>query len=109
MNRKAACITTFALVAPISAFAEMPSHNVPGERGIVFHDTMATNSRAEVGGNAQSFRGIRCSADGWRYVGGEAVWVLDRACINGRDRMVGSSDLMTKPASASITPPAPKR
>lgn len=108
LNRTAVCIA--ALIAPISAFADSPSHNVPGERGIVFHDTTATTWRAESGSKAQPFRGIRCSADGWRYVGGEAVWTLDRACLSGRDRMVGSSDAMAQPASALVSaPPAPKR
>lgn len=106
LNRTSALIATAALLAPAAAFADMPSHNVPGERGIVFHDTMDTGSRAPAGNNAPAFRGIQCSADGWRYVGGEAVWVLDRACINGRERMAGSSDSMAKPASASMPAPS---
>lgn len=108
LNRKAACIATAVLLVPLSALADAPSHNVPGERGIVFHDTMDTGSRAQGGVNAQTFRGIRCSADGWRYVGGEAVWALERACLGGRERMAGSSDAIPKPASASMPAP-PKR
>ena len=109
-SRTFACIASAALMVPISAFADMPSHNIPGEQGIVFHDTRDGISSAQVGKDAQAFRGIRCSADGWRHVGGEAVWVLDRACIGGRDRMLGSSDAMAKPASPPMpAQPAPKR
>lgn len=98
LNRKAVFIFIGASM-PLSVFADMPSHNVPGERGIVFHDTMDAEMRAQP--VTQRLRGDWCSADGWRYVGGEAVWILDRSCMSERARRVSASDAMPTPAAAS--------
>ena len=66
-----------ALVLPV-ANADQPSHNVPGERGYVFHDAR--------GDSARSTRDLQQACSGWRLVGGEAVWIYERRanCVDGQ-------------------------
>ncbi len=59
-------VTTGALAVPFIAKANEPSHNVGGERGIVFHDAR--------GAPRATPRSEQTVSAGWRYVGGEAVW-----------------------------------
>lgn len=69
-----AALTTGTLALPLVANANEPSHNVAGEQGVVFHDTRGEVSRNE----ARSMtRRTESTNSGWRYVGGEAVWIYE--------------------------------
>ncbi|MBA2414037.1 MAG: hypothetical protein H0V63_14630 [Burkholderiaceae bacterium] len=65
-------VATGALALPFIAKANEPSHNVGGERGFVFHDARGDAARAD------RYAMARPLADsGWRYVGGEVVWIYE--------------------------------
>ncbi|MEP6608164.1 MAG: hypothetical protein ABJA83_05745 [Burkholderiaceae bacterium] len=65
-------VATGAFTLPFIASATEPSHNVGGERGVVFHDVRSETASRD------SHEMSRPLADsGWRYVGGEAVWIYE--------------------------------
>ena len=67
-------VTTGALALPFTVKANEPSHNVGGERGIVFHDARSETPRSDTRAMGRS---EQPGSSAWRYVGGEAVWIYE--------------------------------
>ncbi len=80
-------VTTGAIASPLIAAANEPSHNVGGERGVVFHDVRGEAARGD------RYAMARPLADsGWRYVGGEAVWIYEGIANRSSREPAGRTD-----------------
>jgi len=88
-------VATGALALPFIAGANEPSHNVGGERGVVFHDARSETARGD------SLAMARPLADsGWRYVGGEAVWVYEGSANRSTREPASRTDRALTPRAA---------
>lgn len=67
-------VTTGALALPFTVKANEPSHNVGGERGVIFHDARSETPRSDTRAMGRS---EQPGSSAWRYVGGEAVWIYE--------------------------------
>ena len=82
-------VTTATLALPFIASANEPSHNVGGERGVVFHD-----ARSDVRATP---RPEQRASSSWRYVGGEAVWIYDGQGNRSMQERPGQTDRALAP------------
>ncbi len=80
-----AAVTTGTLALPLTASANEPSHNVAGERGVIFHDTRSDGGRNDA-------RSVGSTNSGWVYVGGEAVWAYEGPGNRTAPRRSGRTD-----------------
>ncbi len=89
-------VTTGALAVPFIARANEPSHNVGGERGVVFHDA---------GGDARATpRSEQTVSSGWGYVGGEAVWTFEAPSNRPMPERPGPTDRALAPRASEPAP-----
>lgn len=92
---------TGALALPFIAKAKEPSHNVSGEQGVVFHDARSETARSDALAAPRSGQPV---TSGWRYVGGEAVWIYESA-DNRSQRESPSQPGRARVSSTSERPP----
>jgi len=88
-------LTTGAIASPLIAAANAPSHNVGGERGIVFHDVRGEAARGDRFAMAQPLGDF-----GWRYVGGEAVWIYEGIANRSSGESARQTDRAPAPRTA---------
>jgi len=89
-------VTTGALALPFIARANEPSRNVGGERGVVFHDARG-DARATP-------RSEQTPSAGWRYVGGEAVWIFEAPGKRAMPERSGPMDRALAPRASERAP-----
>jgi hypothetical protein len=95
-------ILAIALATPLLSQAAPYVEVSNGERAIVFNDPPSTDARSGTVDSVQANTGTFV-ANGWRYVGGEAVWALESAryeFVGGQ--LVHSADCIFKSAYAQV-------
>jgi hypothetical protein len=96
-----ASLLAAAALSPAIAAASPPVQVTLGERAIIFNDAPGTKSRAEVRADLASTNANPVAVDGWRYVGGEAGWVLESPKFEFVDgQLVHAEDCAVKPTLA---------
>jgi len=77
-----------ALLLPALAFAQVQVVN--GEAGMIFRDAPSTVTRAAVLADMKAGNDTK---NGWKYVGGEAVWKMETArFVFDKGQLVHASD-----------------
>lgn len=95
-------ILALALASPLVAQAAPFVEISIGEQAMVFNDP-PSRSAAAVSVNPAQAKSGTFVADGWRYVGGEAVWALEGALYEFVDgQLVHAEDCIFKTASAQV-------
>ena len=105
LNTKRAVLTiiAIALASPLVTQAAPYVEVNNGERAIVFNDPPSTGARTETAGSVSQANTGTFVANGWRYVGGEAVWLLESARYEFVDgQLVHSEDCIFKTAYAQV-------
>jgi hypothetical protein len=105
LNTKRAVFTilAIALASPLVTQAAPYVEVSNGERAIVFNDPPSTGARTETAGSVSQANTGTFVANGWRYVGGEAVWLLESARYEFVDgQLVHSEDCIFKTAYAQV-------
>lgn len=105
LNTKRAVFTiiAIALASPLVTQAAPYVEVSNGERAIVFNDPPNTGARTETAGSVSQANTGTFVANGWRYVGGEAVWLLEGARYEFVDgQLVHSDDCIFKTAYAQV-------
>lgn len=96
-------ILAIALASPLVSQAAPYVEVSNGERAIVFNDPTSTGAPSGTVGSMNRASTGTYVANGWRYVGGEAVWVLENAryeLVGGQ--LVHSEDCIFKTAYAQV-------
>lgn len=89
-NRILMAAVSALLLTPALAMAD-EIEVVNGEAGIIFHDSPSTVTRDQVRAELRSSTTV--AADGWTYVGGEAVWAAPQSRLVVQDgQLVHASD-----------------
>lgn len=88
-------IATGAFALPVLASANEFSHNVGGERGVVFHDVRSDTARSN---SREMSRPLADS--GWRYVDGETVWTYEGPSNRSARESAGRTDRVLPPRAA---------
>jgi hypothetical protein len=106
LNTKRAVVTVIAiaLAGPLAAQAAPYAEVSIGERAVVFNDPPSTGVRPGAAGSVGQTNAGTIVANGWRYVGGEAVWLVENArydFVGGQ--LVHSQDCIFKTDYARVS------